>query len=61
MPPPPELPADDDGRVKGQDTAELLHFFKQAQATSSVITTQAWALMLVLVTDTSHIQGGLLD
>ncbi|KAK9916586.1 hypothetical protein WJX75_004592 [Coccomyxa subellipsoidea] len=40
VPPPPQLPADDGGRVKGQDTAELLHFFKQAQATSSAITTQ---------------------
>ncbi|EIE22165.1 hypothetical protein COCSUDRAFT_42545 [Coccomyxa subellipsoidea C-169] len=43
LPPPPELPAEDDGRVRGQDTADLLHFFKQAQATSSAITTQAQA------------------
>ncbi len=40
LPPPPELPAEDDGRVRGQDTADLLQFFKQAQATSSAITTQ---------------------
>ncbi|CAL8467295.1 g6832 [Coccomyxa elongata] len=40
LPLPPELPAENDDRVRGQDTADLLHFFKQAQATSESITTQ---------------------
>ncbi|BDA40417.1 probable WASH complex subunit 1 at N-terminal half [Coccomyxa sp. Obi] len=40
LPLPTELPAENDDRVRGQDTADLLHFFKQAQAASSSIITQ---------------------
>jgi hypothetical protein len=38
---PKPLPMQDESRVRGQDTADLFHFFKQAQDSSTAMAGQA--------------------